>query len=62
MLSVVTFVSDIQCLQSTIPEDFINFHYVLFHVSCDVIVVFVQLLNVFKKVPGFKEIRVLGFR
>lgn len=25
-------------------------------------VVFVQLLNVFKKVPGFKEIRVLGFR
>lgn len=27
-----------------------------------IVFVFVQLLHVFKKVPGFKEIRVLGFR
>lgn len=27
-----------------------------------IVCVFVQLLHVFKKVPGFKEIRVLGFR
>lgn len=44
------------------PQGFYSFLQCL--VSCLVCFYrcFVQLLNVFKKVPGFKEIRVLGFR